>query len=584
MEDKDKTKEQLIRELVEMRQQTAELEASKTKDTVKWLRALANNVTIGVYIVQDGKFRFTNSTFQELVGYSEVELIGMHSLSIVYTGDRDMVRENAVQRLKGESSFPYEFRYVNKGGECLWVMETVVSIQYQGRRRATLGNFMDITERKRAEEELITAQKYAHNLIDRSLDMIISVDQERRIVEFNLAAQKAFGYSKEEVLGRHVNLLYADPEEGSKAHETAKGTGQFTGEVVNRRKNGETFISYLAASALLNEKGEFLGVMGVSRDITERKRAEDILRESEEKLRLIFESVPEGIVVTDLGGKILDVNEGAVHMHGYDTKEELIGRKSFELVAEKDCARIMEDMKEIPEIGSTGVIRYSFVKKDGDEFPAAVSSAVLRDTNGQPAGFVVIAVDITEQKKMQEQIILTDRLASIGQLAAGIAHELNNPLTSVIGFSELLLEKDFPDDIREDLETIDKDAKRAASVVKGLLTFVRKQGTEKVSEDINIIIQEVLQLRSYEQRTSDIEVDTRFALDLPRVIANGAQMQQVFMNLIVNAQQAMLEAHGRGRLKVTTEEADDRIRVSIDDDGPGISPEDMKRLFTPFFT
>lgn len=177
-----------------------------------------------------------------------------------------------------------------------------------------------------------------------------------------------------------------------------------------------------------------------------------------------------------------------------------------------------------------------------------------------------------------------DRLASIGQLASGIAHELNNPLTGVIGFSELLLGKDLPEDVKEDLVTINNEAKRTANIVKGLLTFARKQKTEKEPVDINSIIQGVLQLRSYEQRVNNIDVQVRFAPDLPRVTGNGSQLQQAFINIVVNAEQAMLEAHNRGRFTIATEQAGDRIRISFTDDGPGISPENMRNLFTPFFT
>lgn len=135
-------------------------------------------------------------------------------------------------------------------------------------------------ERKRAEEELKVAQEYARNLIDSSLDMIISVDKKRRIIEFNRAAQKAFGYSKAEVLGKHINLLYADPAEGLKAHKTSIKTGRFSGEILNKRKNGETFPSFLSSSILSDENGEFLGVMGVSKDITERVKARKELEDA----------------------------------------------------------------------------------------------------------------------------------------------------------------------------------------------------------------------------------------------------------------------------------------------------------------
>ena len=158
-------------------------------------------------------------------------------------------------------------------------------------------------------------------------------------------------------------------------------------------------------------------------------------------------------------------------------------------------------------------------------------------------------------------------------------------LLVIIGFSGLVLErKDLQDDMRRDMEIVHNEAQRISGIVKGLLTFARKQGTEKGPVNIHSIIQGVLQLRSYEQRVNNIEVDTRIAPDGPRVLGNGPQLQQVFLNIIINAEQAMFEAHKRGRITVTTEEAGDLVRISFADDGPGISPESMQKLFTPFFT
>jgi len=179
---------------------------------------------------------------------------------------------------------------------------------------------------------------------------------------------------------------------------------------------------------------------------------------------------------------------------------------------------------------------------------------------------------------------MQDRLASIGQLTSGVAHELNNPLTSVIGFSELLLQRELPDDVKQDLRTINNEAQRTARIVKNLLTFARKQPEEKQPLDINESIQRVLELRAYEQRVNNIQVNTHFAPDLPQVIGNNSQLQQVFFNIVINAEFFMLEAHARGTLTVTTEKAGDSVRVSLADDGPGISEENMRRLFTPFFT
>ena len=189
-----------------------------------------------------------------------------------------------------------------------------------------------------------------------------------------------------------------------------------------------------------------------------------------------------------------------------------------------------------------------------------------------------------ERVQIQEQLIITDRLASVGELASGIAHELNNPLTGVISFSELLLDQDVSADVRKDLEVINREAKRTAGVVKGLLSFARKQKTEKHPVDINKEIQAILALRAYEQKVNNVEVGTHFAANLPEIIANGSQLQQVFLNIVINAEQSMLEAHGKGILTVTTEQVGNIIRISFADDGPGITQENLGRLFDPFFT
>jgi signal transduction histidine kinase len=185
---------------------------------------------------------------------------------------------------------------------------------------------------------------------------------------------------------------------------------------------------------------------------------------------------------------------------------------------------------------------------------------------------------------MEEQLIMTDRLASIGELASGIAHELNNPLTSVIGFSQLLLEGDVPADMKEDLGTVYSEAQRAAVIVKNLLTFARKHAPVKQLCQINTVIEDVLRLRAYEQKVNNIEIEKRLGSNLPEIMIDNFQMQQVFLNIVVNGEFAMLESHHRGKLTITTKKYDNFIKITITDDGPGIARENLKHIFDPFFT
>jgi C4-dicarboxylate-specific signal transduction histidine kinase len=194
--------------------------------------------------------------------------------------------------------------------------------------------------------------------------------------------------------------------------------------------------------------------------------------------------------------------------------------------------------------------------------------------------------DITDDRERQERLYLTDRLASVGEMAAGIAHELNNPLTGIIGLAELLsgAENGYSDEAKEDLRMISNEAQRAADVVKNLLTFARKHQPVKQTVKINDVIENVLKLRTYEHKVNNIQVLSRFDGELPEIIVDQFQMQQVFLNIILNAEQAMMEASNRGRLVITTKRLGDTIRISFSDSGLGITPENMRKLFSPFFT
>jgi signal transduction histidine kinase len=190
----------------------------------------------------------------------------------------------------------------------------------------------------------------------------------------------------------------------------------------------------------------------------------------------------------------------------------------------------------------------------------------------------------TKPGRAEEQMLIADRLASIGELASGIAHELNNPLTSVIGFAQLLLGRELPEDIREDIGVIYSEARRAADVMKNLLIFARRHSPAKQLVNINSVIEKVLTLRAYEHSVENIQVITHLAPDLPPTMADYFQLQQVFLNIVINAEHFMLQAHQRGTLTVTTRRAGNSVRASFTDDGSGIAKENLAHLFDPFFT
>jgi PAS domain S-box-containing protein len=296
----------------------------------------------------------------------------------------------------------------------------------------------------------------------------------------------------------------------------------------------------------------------------------------------LAENASDGIIITSADGGIVYANKQASEITGH-TVDELLQTDIKKLAYPgrlQELLRRYKDRRKVKPVPS----RYEtvIVRKDGGIVPAEIAAATTT-WQGKPTTMFFIC-DITERKRMQAQLMTQDRLASLGELVSGVAHELNNPLTSVIGFSELLLRRDLPDDIKEDLEIINDKAKLIARIVQSLLTFARKQPQEKLPIDLNERIRRVLELRAYEQKTNNIQVITRFASDLPKIMGNSFQLYQVFLNIIINAEFFMIEAHNKGTLTITTERIGDFVRATFADDGPGISKENMTHLFTPFFT
>ncbi|MBN2074056.1 MAG: PAS domain S-box protein [Dehalococcoidales bacterium] len=350
-------------------------------------------------------------------------------------------------------------------------------------------------------------------------------------------------------------------------------------------ENGHKKYCTASIRPVINEKREAYKIFGIVQDITKQRKAEEALSQSEEMLRLIIDSIPQGIIVTSLEGQLSRVNPSFLEFFGYDSEIEVIGKNALDFAVESDRERILDQVVMAREEKKQKTTEYTALKKDGSSFSAAVSVATLNDSTGKTTGFIGVIVDITERLKMQEQLIVTDRLASVGELAAGIAHELNNPLTGVVGFSDLLMGRDdIPLNIREDLNIINREALRASQVARHLLTFARRHPDEKTPVNVNSIITLVMELRSYEQRVNNIVSRLHLNRHIPDIMGNDFQLQQVFLNIIINAEYFMTEEHGKGILDITSDVVDDKVRITFKDDGPGISQENLTHIFNPFYT
>jgi signal transduction histidine kinase len=237
------------------------------------------------------------------------------------------------------------------------------------------------------------------------------------------------------------------------------------------------------------------------------------------------------------------------------------------------------------------------LRADGSQIPVQIQVSKVQLSDGMANIYFITDISArkksetdlliaqAKQKQLEEKAEINSRLAAVGEMAAGIAHEINNPLTSVLGFSQLLLEKqNIPEDIKEDLGIIADGSRRVSDIVKRLLTFARQTKPIRTLTNLNELIDNTVKLREYVLNTANITVVTRFDPGLPRSVVDPGQMQQVFLNLIVNAEQAMKKAHEKGTLTITSEEKENHIYISFQDDGPGIAKENLGHLFEPFFT
>jgi len=561
--------------------------------TENLFKILADKSPLGVYIVQDGKFCYANPALLRSVGYRGDELVGMDSLEFVVAEDRGMVRENAIKMLKGEVTSAYQFRVIDRTGSVRWVMESVTSIQYCG-RQATLGSYMDVTERRETEEALRQSEERYRILSENATDIIWTSDLQLKYTYVSPSVAKLLGYTPEEFVGLPVDKILApaslqlamgvfheELEIEQSGQEDVGRTRTIETELVC--KDGSTVWAEVKMTFLRDEAGHATGILGIARDVTERRKMDQALKDSEERYRSLFENSIEAIFTSDLDHNITSANKALGELLGYAV-EALVGMNWRDIVHAESTEYVFKEYNELLETGEP--IRnmvYESMKGDGERRLTESHVSLVRKED-RTVGFQGTIRDITEHKRRSEQLMMADRLASVGELASGAAHELNNPLTSVIGFSHLLMEKDVPDDVREDLKLICDEAQRATSVVKNLLTFARRHAPVKQLSQINGIIEDVLRLRAYEQKVRNIEVKRKLAPALPEIMVDYFQMEQVFLNIILNAEYSMVEAQNRGTLTITTSRRNSTVVVSVADDGLGIAQEHLSQVFNPFFT
>ncbi len=355
-------------------------------------------------------------------------------------------------------------------------------------------------------------------------------------------------------------------------------------EAMLRRSDGSGLAALHASAQIRDTAGRVRRRQGTFVDITERRQMESRLQREQEFARRLVESFPDLVIALDREGRYTFVSPRSTELLGF-LPEQLIGSLFSERIEPHSRIDVQAFLDSIISGQcSNGSTEFLIRRNDGETRLFRATASPLMDASGRIAGVIAAARDTTDSKRMEQQLIQNERLAAMGQMIAGVAHELNNPLTAVLGVTELLRDTTEDDSARRQLEIAHRQARRAAQIVQSLLTFSRPPQPRKICLNLSELIQRSLQLHEHSLRSNRITVDFAAQADIPLVLGDASQLTQVFLNLIANAEQAIREARDHGTLRIRVSRAADRVVATFQDDGAGIRTEILPKIFDPFFT
>ena len=582
-----------------VQERTVELSAANEhlKQSEEKYRLVVENAQEAILVAQDGILRFVNPKIFELISYSEEELLSKPFTEFIHPDDREMVILRHLRRLKGER-FPtrYSFRLLDKDGTVKWVEIDSALVSWDGRPAAVV--FMtNTTERVLMEQALKQSEERYRALAENSLTGIC-VHQHGVHVYVNEQYAKDLGYSADELLGKRlmevvapqdhemVQQIWLDRLAGKKVPSRYQARSLKKDGTVRWKEVWATVIGHNGSPAILANVF----------DISERKAAEEALRESEKKYRTILETIADGYHEVDLAGNLTFVNDSLCEILGYP-REELLGANYRKLMDERSVKGVFEAYNEVYRTGKPNPgFSYQNIGKDGSRRDVSVSISPINDSDGQPLGFRGIMRDVTPEVQLQKQLIQAQKMEAIGTLAGGIAHDFNNLLQVTLGYSDLLLmRKEEGDPEYADLKKIVQAGRNGADLVRRLLTFSRKVEPRFRPMNLNNLIRQVEKLL-FRLIPKMIAIELRLDDSLRIINADAMQLEQILMNLAVNAGDAMPDG---GKLTIETTnavlgqeycrahvgaQAGEYVLLRVSDTGHGMDREILQHIFEPFYT
>jgi PAS domain S-box-containing protein len=568
-------------------------ERKKAEESQLLLTTALESTANGVAITDHrGSVVWVNRAFTEMTGYTEAEVQG-RNLRLLKSGmQEDSFYRSLWDTISEGNVWRGELINKKKDGSLYTEDMTITPLK---NANGEITNFIavkqDITERKNAERELtLMAQTVAS-----ARDCISITDLQDRLLFVNDAFCETYGYTTGELVGKDVSMVRSPRMSAEISDRILPATleGGWHGELLNRRKDGSEFPVELWTSVVRDDAGAPVALVGVSRNIADRRLAEEQLKESEEQFRLIAENVADMIAVLDLDGKRIYNSPSYNNVLG--DPESLKGTDSYREIHPEDRERVMQVFWETARTGVGQRIEYRIVGKDGSLRNIESKGSVIKVANGRISRVVVVSRDVTEEKRLAAQFLRAQRMESIGTLAGGIAHDLNNVLAPIMMAIEILRDK-IPDAAgKRILEIVETSAKRGSDIVKQVLAFGRGVTGDRILVQLKHVVNEVARIAG-QTFPKSIEITTSVPRDLWTVLADPTQMHQVLLNMLVNARDAMPEG---GTLSISAEnvtlddnysrmhpgaKAGNYVNIMIADSGTGIPAEIRGKIFEPFFT
>jgi two-component system, sporulation sensor kinase E len=532
------------------------------------------------YATLDEAILIVNRAFTELTGFSREELLRMNVRDLIPEQHKEKRDRLVAQVLQTGQPVEYEIDYLRKDGSQVPVSINVFAVKGDDGKPIGLAAIIrNLAERKRANELF-------HLLVESSPNGMLMVDERGTILMVNRQIEQLFGYDRTELTGQSVEVLV--PQRVRSAHVgdraeyiahselRAMGKGR---DLYGVRKDGLEFPLEIGLNPIetLNGKRVLASVV----DISERKLAEQTLRKERDFIDAVLETAGALVVVLDREGRILRFNRACEQTTGYSS-EEVMGRHMWDLFIVPDE---IADVKAVFEQLRGGEPRNDYENywkgKNGFLRRISWSNTVLTDSRGNVEYVVATGLDVTDFKQMQELLHKTERIAELGTLASGMAHEIGTPMNVILGRAEYLLQRTSDEGMKKGLTTIVAQIERITKVMNQLLDFARRKTPERGAVDLGKIVEDSLEMFQTRIAHSRITVEKAIEANLPSVYADRDQLMQVLINLVVNSLHAMQEG---GRLRLSLDRENGYVRLGVSDTGHGMSEEIRSKVFDPFFT